>query len=128
MFQQITKGIEISVKTRYSGTKYRDYIIYYSFSYFISIKNTSARSVKLLERFWVVFDSLNNTQYINGMGVVGHTPIINPKEVYKYQSYCYLISSVGVMNGKYKMLEINTNKEFFVSIPTLQLISNPKLN
>lgn len=128
MFQQITKGIKISVKTQYNGTRYRGHVTYYAFSYFISIENISSQTVKLLERFWVIYDSLNNTEYVSGEGVIGQTPTIKPNEEYNYQSNCFLISSIGAMSGKYKMIDTTTLEEFFVDIPAFQLMTTPMLN
>ncbi len=128
MFQQITKGIKISVKTVYNGIIYRGYVQHYAFSYFITIKNNSKDTVQLLERFWVINDSLNETEYVEGEGVVGQTPVIKPNEEYNYRSNCFLISSVGSMSGSYKMINLKNNKEFLVEIPTFQLTTTPTLN
>jgi ApaG protein len=128
MFQQITKGIKISVKTVYNGIIYRGYVQHHAFSYFITIKNNSKDTVQLLERFWTIYDSLNETEHVAGEGVVGQTPILKPKEEYNYRSNCFLISSIGSMKGNYKMINIKTNKEFLVDIPNFQLITTPTLN
>lgn len=128
MFQQKTKGIKISVKTMYNGIIHRGHLPYYAFSYFVTIENKSEKTVQLLERFWTIFDSLNNTEYIEGEGVVGQTPIITPNSVYNYKSNCFLLSPIGSMSGKYKMIDINSSNEFFVKIPTFQLTTTPTLN
>ena len=128
MFQQITKGIKVSVKTVYNGIIYRGYVQHYAFSYFISIKNNSKETVQLLERFWTIYDSLNETEHVHGEGVVGQTPIIKPNEEYNYRSNCFLISSVGSMKGSYKMINLKNNKEFLAEVPTFQLITTPTLN
>ncbi len=128
MFQQITKGIKISIKTTFNGLIYRGYEQYYSFSYYISIENNSKDTVKLLERFWIIFDSLNDTEYIEGEGVVGETPILKPKETYSYKSNCFLLSTNGAMKGNYKMINFETSEEFLVIIPTFQLTTTPTLN
>ena len=128
MFQQITKGIKISIKTTFNGLIYRGYQQYYSFSYYVSIENNSKETVKLLERFWTIFDSLNNTEYVEGEGVVGETPVLNPNEIYNYKSNCFLLSTTGAMKGDYKMINFDTLEEFLVTIPTFQLTTTPTLN
>ncbi|WP_299617690.1 Co2+/Mg2+ efflux protein ApaG [uncultured Tenacibaculum sp.] len=128
MFQQITKGIKISVKTTFNGTIYRGYMQHYAFSYFVTIKNNSQETVQLLERFWTILDALNETEYVEGEGVVGQTPIIKPNEEYNYRSNCFLLSSIGAMTGKYKMRNTETREEFLVNIPTFQLTTTPTLN
>ncbi len=128
MFQQITKGIKISVKTTFNGKVYRGYQEYYTFSYYISIENNSKNIVQLLERYWTIFDALNNIEYAEGEGVVGETPILKPNEEYNYRSNCFLLSNTGAMMGHYKMINFETSEEFLVTIPTFQLTTTPTLN
>lgn len=128
MVQQITKGIKISVKSIYKGLICRGGTQYYSFSYFITIQNKSKETVQLIKRFWEVYDSLSFTEYVEGEGVVGQTPILPPKSEYSYKSNCFLTSSVGSMKGNYKMINIHTGKEFLVNIPVFQLMATSVLN
>lgn len=128
MFQQITKNIKISVRTRYNGLVSHNNKDYHAFSYFVSIENNSRETVQLLERFWNIFDSLNEPEFVSGEGVVGQTPIIRPGESYNYRSNCFLISTTGAMSGNYKMINTHTLEEFFVAIPTFQLNALPSLS
>lgn len=128
MFQQITKGIKISIKTTSNGIIYRGYQQFYSFSYYISIENNSTETVKLLERFWTILDSLNDTEYVEGEGVVGEKPTLKPNDIYSYKSNCFLLSTTGAMKGSYKMINTDTLEEFLVTIPTFQLTTTPTLN
>ena len=121
MVQQITKGIKISIKTKYNGTSYRNNKLYYVFAYFITIENKSSETVKLTDRFWKIFDSLNHTEIVSGEGVVGQTPILKPDEVYSYSSGCFLESNMGAMKGFYTMINLDTFEQFKVIIPTFQL-------
>tara|TARA_B110000091_G_C13672338_1_gene414282 strand:- start:552 stop:938 length:387 start_codon:yes stop_codon:yes gene_type:complete len=127
MIQQITKGIKISVKTKYNGTSYRNNRLYYIFAYFITIENKSSETVQLTDRFWKIFDSLNITEIVKGEGVVGQTPVLRPNDVYTYNSGCFLESKMGAMKGYYTMKNIKTFEEFKVFIPTFQL-STPILS
>lgn len=121
MVQQITKGIKISVKTKYNGVSYRNNRLYYVFAYFITIENKSLDTVKLTNRFWKIFDSLNKTEIVNGEGVIGQTPILKPNDNYSYSSGCFLESNIGAMKGYYTMQNAENYKEFKVIIPTFQL-------
>lgn len=127
MIQQITKGIKVSVKTKYNGTSYRNNRLYYVFAYFITIENKSSETVKLTNRFWKIFDSLNKTEFVDGEGVVGQTPILKPNDHYSYSSGCFLESTIGSMNGFYTMINLDTFEQFKVTIPTFQL-TNPILS
>lgn len=128
MFQQITKGIKISVKTTYNGVMARGNFNYHNFSYFVTIENKSKDTVQLLERYWIIYDSLNTTEYVEGEGVVGQIPILHPNDEYNYKSNCFLLSTHGAMSGNYKMINIETKEKFLVTIPTFQLTTTPTLN
>ncbi len=121
MVQQITKGIKISVKTKYNGTNYRNNKLYYIFAYYVTIENKSSETLQLTDRFWKIFDSLNNTEIVKGEGVVGQTPILEPNDNYTYNSGCFLKSTMGAMKGYYTMKNIENLEEFKVYIPTFQL-------
>lgn len=121
MLDQVTKGIKIAVQTNYNGTTYRNYRYYQVFSYTITITNTSAYNVQLLRRFWKIFDSLNKREIVDGEGVVGETPTLQPNESYTYQSGCYLQSNFGAMQGFYTFVNLDTQQNFKVTIPTFYL-------
>ena len=128
MVQLITNGIKISVKTMYDGTIQRNQHVYHSFSYYITIGNESKESVQLKERCWHIFDSLNTIEIVEGDGVVGQTPILEPADVYTYKSHCILFGDAGSMSGYFTMINLVTSKTFQVKIPTFQLISPVVLN
>jgi ApaG protein len=128
MIQQITKGVKISVETSYNGTSYRNNQLYYIFSYTIVIENNSAETIKLTDRFWTIFDSLNGTEIVSGEGVIGQTPTLIPNTNYTYKSGCFLASNLGAMKGFYTMINLETYEQFKVYIPTFQLTTPVLLN
>jgi len=128
MIQQITKGIKISVSTNFEGIRFQNNKIYSIFSYEITIENQGSDVVQLLSRHWNIFDSLNDIEIIEGEGVIGKKPIINPKQSHTYSSHCFLTSPVGAMNGFYDMINFTTSKKFKVQIPTFQLMIPAILN
>ena len=128
MVQQITNGIKISIKTRYNGVVHRNQNSYNAFSYYITIENESNDIVQLLERTWEISDALNDKEFIQGEGVVGQKPILEPKEHYAYKSNCFLKASTGSMKGSFKMINKRTNRFFEVIVPTFQLTTIPLLN
>ena len=121
MVEQITQGVKISVKTKYNGTSYRNNRLYYVFAYFITIENYSSKTIELTHRFWEIFDSLNKTEFVEGEGVIGQTPVLKPNDTYSYSSGCFLESNVGAMKGFYTMKDIKTFEQFKVAVPTFQL-------
>ena len=128
MVQQVTNGIKISVETNFVGTSYHNERLHYAFNYEITIENQSNDSVQLLARHWNIFDSLNNIEIVEGAGVVGKKPILKPGGIHIYKSHCLLTSTLGAMNGFYKMVNFTTTKSFEVQIPTFQLLASGALN
>jgi len=122
MVQQVTNGIKVSVKSNFEGTSYRNYRLYYAFSYQVTIENQSNETVQLLARHWKIFDSLNNTEIVEGSGVIGKKPILKPSEIHTYTSNCFLTSPIGAMKGYYNMVNFTTSRMFKVYIPTFQLM------
>lgn len=121
MVEQITRGIKISVRTTYEGSLHKNHHLYHNFSYYVTIENISLDTVKLTDRFWKIYDSLNNTEVVEGEGVIGQTPVLEPEDTYSYRSGCFLLSPIGAMTGHYKMMNIETLQPFDVAIPTFQL-------
>ncbi len=128
MVQQVTNGIKISVKTRFEGSIIRNLKRYYAFTYKVTIENQSNDAVQLLNRHWKIFDSLNNTEIVDGAGVIGIKPILKPRQKHTYVSKSILSSHIGAMKGFFKMVNFTTTKTFKVYIPTFQLMVKKILN
>jgi hypothetical protein len=79
LIQQITKGIKISVETKFEGSFLKDQILHHAFMYFITIENQGKDVVQLLSRHWKILESVSRPQYVNGNGVVGKKPVIKAR-------------------------------------------------
>ena len=128
MVQQITKGIKISVETTFEGTFYKNYKVHYAFGYKVSIENGSKDVIQLYSRHWKIYDALNNTEFVDGEGVIGKKPVIKPGERHIYSSGCLLISPFGSMQGHYGMINLSNSEKFNVSIPKFKLSAPFALN
>lgn len=128
MVQQVTRGIKISVVTTFEGTFYKNYKMHFAFGYKITIENQSKDSVQLMERHWQIIDSLNNTETVDGEGVIGKKPVLKPGETHTYTSGCLLTSPFGAMAGHYKMVNFTTTRTFRVKVPTFKLSAPFALN
>src|SRR5690606_5249379 len=128
MVIQITEGVKISVEsifqTEYSNPENEHYM----FAYHISIENLSNNSIQLLRRYWNIFDSKGSTRELEGEGVVGLQPIIEPGESHEYVSGCNLQSDMGYMEGTYQMVREADGSLFEVEIPRFYLIATYRLN
>lgn len=121
LIQQITRGIKISVETKFEGSFLKENLPHHAFMYFITIENQSKNVVQLLSRHWKIQEALNRPQYVNGVGVVGKKPILRPGESYTYQSGSLIMSPVGSMSGTFIMINFSNAKKFNVEVPYFKL-------
>jgi len=121
VIQQTTRGIKISVETKFEGSFLKEQILHHAFLYSITIENQSKDVVQLLSRHWKILESVSRPQYINGNGVVGKKPIIRPGESHTYQSGSLITSPLGSMSGTYIMINFTTAKKFNVEVPNFRL-------
>ena len=128
MIQQITRGIKISIETNFEGTFYKNYRVHFAFGYQITIENQSKDSVQLTSRFWKIKDALNQTEIVEGEGVIGKKPVIKPGESHTYKSGCLLTSPFGAMSGFYSMINFTSTRRFKVTIPSFKLSAPFALN
>jgi ApaG protein len=128
MIQQVTKGIKISVQTSFEGTFYKNYKMHFAFGYQITIENQSKNPVQLTARHWRIKDSLTRTEHVDGEGVIGKKPVLQPGQSHTYQSGCLLASPFGNMSGHYLMVDLSTTHQFEVTIPSFKLSAPFALN
>ena len=124
----ITHGIEISVNARYYAPQSDPKDNLFFFVYEITISNKSEFTVQLLKRHWYITDAYGKCREIEGDGVVGETPTLEPGESFYYNSGCDFPTEIGKMNGFYTMKKIVDQSEFSVIIPTFSLILPARLN
>ena len=122
MTTRITDGVRVSVMTDYQQEYSNPAQAHFVFTYHISIENYSAYTVKLLRRHWHIYDSNGSVKEVEGEGVVGKQPILEPSEIHQYISGCNLRTGIGKMCGTYLMQRIYDGKKFEVVIPEFTLI------
>ena len=128
MVTQITKGIKVSVEFSFEGTYYKESKLHYAFEYSVKIENQSKELVQLDSRHWVILDSLNEEETVDGEGVIGKKPVLKPGQSHTYTSGCLLASPYGAMYGYYRMINLNSTKKFNVMIPVFKLSAPFSLN
>ena len=124
----ITEGVKISVTTQFRPDFSKVNESLYYFHYRIEIENRNNFAVKLKLRCWHIYDSLNPFRTIEGEGVVGNQPELQPGEIFNYTSGCDLHSEIGYMEGFYVFENLLTNEEFRVTVPKFDLIFPGKNN
>ncbi|MFT3681771.1 MAG: Co2+/Mg2+ efflux protein ApaG [Ferruginibacter sp.] len=128
MVSKISEGVKVSVETFYQPDYSNPVNSEYMFAYRITIENNNSYPVKLLSRHWYIFDSNGSLREVEGEGVIGVQPQINPGENYQYISGCNLRTEMGKMYGTYKMENQHNKKLFEVSIPAFEMLVPFKMN
>ncbi len=117
---ETTQDITVSVQPLFieerSDIMKREFV----FAYFITIANNSPERVQLLRRHWYIADSNGEVQEVEGEGVVGRQPFIDPGADHSYNSFCVLKSFEGYMEGAYMMLR-EDGSQFEIAIPKFYL-------
>ena len=85
-----------------------------------AIENNSNEASQLLNRHWIITDGQGDIEEVQGPGVVGQQPRIQPGEGFRYSSGAILKTPVGVMQGKYEFVT-DAGHHFDVEIPQFSL-------
>ena len=123
MVSAITKGIQVSVETTYQPDFSNPQQHHYVFTYKVRIENKSNHTVQLLRRRWEIYDAAESRKIVEGDGVVGQQPILEPGEIHIYVSGCNLKSGIGKMRGSFTLEKLMDGKPLEIVIPEFQLIS-----
>lgn len=95
--------IRIEVATSYIDIESEPSSDRYVFAYTITITNNGNVAAQLISRHWIITDANGKVQEVNGDGVVGEQPYLNPGEEFRYSSGAVLATPVGAMQGLYRM-------------------------
>ncbi|WDF55311.1 Co2+/Mg2+ efflux protein ApaG [Mucilaginibacter sp. KACC 22063] len=128
MVTTITDGVKVSVETQYQPEYSNPASDHYMFAYKINIENLSDYTVQLLRRRWDIYDSNGTHRVVEGDGVVGEQPVIEPGKSHEYVSGCNLKSDIGRMKGEYQMIRTMDNALFEVEIPEFFMVAPYRLN
>jgi len=93
----------------------------YAFGYEITIHNQNRHPIQLLDRHWFITDANGQDTEVQGVGVVGQQPILEPNGSYTYQSGVLLKTPFGYMRGSYTFHNRETDQMFEVEIPAFAL-------
>lgn len=115
-----TDAIRVTVRPAYLDGKSNVVAQQFTFAYFVRIENRGDGEVQLLRRSWVITDSEGHVQEVEGEGVIGKQPVIQPGESHEYQSFCVLRTFQGKMEGTY-LMQRESGDRFRAQIPTFYL-------
>ena len=91
----------------------------HAFVYHLTIHNNTNRSIKLFGRKWII-QELSEISIIEGDGVIGKTPNINPGKYFSYHSY-HITSTDASAQGMFYGID-EWNNLVHIKIPRFNLI------
>ncbi len=119
----ITDDIKVEVFPEYLPDQSEPEKKQYFFSYRVLITNLGSKSVRLLSRHWIIINAEGDREDVEGPGVVGYLPELNPGESFEYSNSCPMDTEWGTMEGTYTFMRENGEK-FKAKIGRFYLVSS----
>ena len=120
MYQHESSGVKISVMPDYLEDESEPENSHYVWAYTIEIENPGDVPVQLIARKWIITDAAGRTEHVQGLGVIGEQPVIEPGERFRYTSGAPLTTPSGFMQGSYEM-QRQDGESFAAEIPGFSL-------
>ncbi|RZT56563.1 ApaG protein [Sphingomonas sp. BK036] len=117
-----TDGVTVRVSVSYLPEQSEPERGRWFWAYHIRLENDGDESVQLLTRHWVITDGRGARHSVEGEGVVGEQPVIEPGASFDYVSGCPLATPSGAMQGTYRMVR-EDGAIFDVEIPRFALLA-----
>jgi len=119
-FSETTDGITIRVSVTFLPEQSDIDGKRWFWAYHIRIENERDSAVQLLTRHWRISDARGGLHNVDGEGVIGEQPIIQPGKSHDYVSGCPLNTPSGGMHGHFIMIGEDP-EPFEVQIPAFPL-------
>lgn len=120
-----TRGIDVRVEPAFVPDKSDPESRRYIFGYRIRVANGTHRPVQLLSRRWLIVDAHGRTEVVEGAGVIGQQPVIEPGAAFEYESFCPLSTPWGTMEGHYHLRGLGSDDRFEARIERFYLVAPP---
>ena len=121
VYEETTYGIRVQVEPSFLEERSDPDSGQFFWAYRVRIENCSDRTITLRNRMWTIV-SHSDQQQVEGEGVVGEQPRLEPGDVFEYASGAPLTAPSGLMVGHYEMEEDGGNR-VRVQIPAFSLDS-----
>ena len=118
-YAAITRSITVRVAPRYLPDQSDTRAPRHVWSYHVRVENGGAEAVQLRSRHWLITDGDGRSETIEGPGVIGQQPVIEPGMAFDYVSGVPLATSSGAMHGSYRMT--GASGDFDIAIPAFVL-------
>lgn len=115
-----TRGIRVTVEARFAPEYSHPHQGLWFFFYTVTLSNEGDETAQLLRRHWVITDGEGRTEDVEGPGVVGEQPTLEPGQSFRYTSGCPLPTPFGSMRGTY-LMQTPSGARFDARIATFEL-------
>lgn len=92
----------------------------HAFIYFLTIHNQSVHHIKILGRRWILSQRNGHTFILEGQGVVGKLPFLEPGQQFSYNSY-HLVRYSTLAVGSFHALDEN-GQHVLIRIPPFEMM------
>ena len=122
MYTATTRNITVRVQPQFLAEQSDPVSDQYVWLYTINIENGGTEAVQLLNRHWIITNAVGHVEEVQGPGVVGEQPVLQPGDSFQYTSGCPLRTPSGLMVGTYEMVGPD-GERFDIDIPVFSLDS-----
>ena len=120
-YSRSSNGITVTVRSIYLEDQSDPERSSYVWAYQVRIENHRPDTVQLLRRTWQITDGRGRVQVVEGDGVIGEQPLLEPGEAFEYTSGTPLETPSGIMVGLYHMVATTSGERFDAEIPAFSL-------
>lgn len=120
-FSETTEGVTVRASVTFLPEQSDINGSRWFWAYHIRIENHRDTAVQLLTRHWRISDARGGLHHVDGEGVIGEQPIIQPGKAHDYVSGCPLNTASGAMEGHFTMVGEEEQPVFEVRIPQFPL-------
>ena len=99
-----TDGVVVRVSVSFLPEQSEPEMGRWFWAYHVRIENGDSRAIQLLTRHWIITDGRGARHAVEGEGVVGEQPLIEPGGSFDYVSGCPLSTPTGSMQGSYHVV------------------------
>lgn len=122
LYEHITQGVRIRVRPKFMHDELEPSRGRFMWSYTVDVENESDQAWTIVRRHWQIVDAQGRMQAVDGEGVIGQTPTLQPGERFSYTSGAPLAAPSGMMSGTYD-LQDESGFEIVATIPVFSLDS-----
>lgn len=120
-YTRSSNGITVSVRAVFLEDQSDPERGSWVWAYQVRIENHRPDTVQLLRRTWQITDGRGRLQVVEGDGVMGEQPTLEPGEAYEYTSGTPLETPSGIMVGQYHMVASISGETFDAEVPAFSL-------